>query len=109
MRFPDWKRISSFILVLGFFSLVGGLVVYVSYEQMGIGLEFFPYRDYAVLLAVAGIVLLVIGNVTSQRAKAEMEIMEEQKPMVDVGYCPTCGGMLDSDVQYCRRCGKKQD
>jgi hypothetical protein len=63
MQYSDWKMISSYSCVFGFFSLIVGLVAYVYYEQKSMGFTFYPFRDYAIPFVIAGFVLLVLGNV----------------------------------------------
>jgi hypothetical protein len=72
VRHLDWKLISSFGYVFGAISFLVGIYAYLYYETdwIGwIGLAFYPYRNYAIPLVIAGIVLLVAGFVTEQRAR----------------------------------------
>jgi len=53
-------------------SFLVGLYAYLYYETnlIGwIGLTFYPYRNYAILLIVAGIVLLIVGYVIEKQGR----------------------------------------
>jgi len=110
VRYLDWRLISSFGYVFGGLFLLVGLYAYVYYETdwIGwIGLAFQPYRNYAIPLIIAGIVLLIMGYVTEQRAREKIKSVEKQQPIANISVCPNCGAKRDVDAQYCKKCGKK--
>jgi uncharacterized membrane protein len=75
----DWKLISLFGYVFGMISLLVGIYAYLYYETdwIGwIGLAFYSYRNYAIPLVIAGIVLMILGYVTEQRARAKKKAGE---------------------------------
>jgi len=72
MRYVDWRTFSSFGYVFGMVSFIVGLYAYLYYETnlIGwIGLTFYPYRNYATLLIVTGIVLLIVGYVSEKQGR----------------------------------------
>jgi uncharacterized membrane protein len=72
MRHADWRTISLFGYVFGVLFLLVGLYAYLYYETdwIGwIGLAFYPYRNYAILLLIIGIALLITGYFTKRQAK----------------------------------------
>ncbi len=77
------------------------------YEQSGMGLKSYSYPDFTLPLGIAGIVLLVTGNILEQRVKGEKESVKEQEPIADLGFCPRCGALLNSSAQQCEKCGEK--
>ena len=100
LRYLDWRTISSFGYVFGALSLLVGLYAYLYYQTTligQIGLAFTPYRNYAIPILIAGIVLMIMGYVTEQRAREKIK---------SVGK-PNCGAKRDFDAQYCKKCGKK--
>ena len=105
MRYSDWKMISSIGLILGFLLLIGGILAYVYYEERLIWVVY-PFRDYSAPLVISGVVLLVVGYVAGERGKEERRIAEE-RPVVGVVYCSSCGTRNVQDAVYCKRCGKK--
>ena len=110
LRYPDWRMISSFGYVFGGLFLLLGLYAYLYYETnlIGrIGLAFNPYQNYAIPLIIAGIVLLIMGYVTEQRARDKIKGVGKQQPIANIGVCPNCGAKRDLDAQYCKKCGKK--
>ena len=108
MRSSDWKMISTFGYVLGMLSLGGVILAIVYSERNWIGLTVYPYHNYIIHLLTAGIVLLVIGYVTEQRAKEDIQL-EKQQHTPDIGFCPKCGTKRDFSAHYCKKCGKKFD
>jgi tRNA(Ile2) C34 agmatinyltransferase TiaS len=96
--------IGSFGLFLGAIFLIGGVFAY-FYSQRVFAFAIYPYRDYAAPLIIAGIVLLVIGVVTDQRAK-EASIFEKRYSG-NRSCCPHCGEIRDAGAIYCKKCGQK--
>jgi ribosomal protein L40E len=110
LRYLDWRTISSFGYVFGALSLLVGLYAYLYYQTTligQIGLAFTPYRNYAIPILIAGIVLLIMGYVTEKRAREKIKSVEKQQPIANIGICPNCGAKRDFDAQYCKKCGKK--
>ena len=110
MRYLDWRTISLFGYVFGVLFLLLGVYVYLYYETNWIGqigLSFYPYRNYAIPMLIAGVALLIAGYVTNQRAGEKIEGVEKQQPIANIGVCPNCGAKRDLDAQYCKKCGKK--
>jgi hypothetical protein len=109
MQYSDWKMISTFSLVLGAVLVLGGGLAYTyynSYTGFGISLYDYPYRNFAIPLLIPGVVLLVLGAVTGQRAKDE-PIFAKPTIAPVLGFCPNCGLKRDSDSLYCKKCGHK--
>ncbi len=76
MRYLVWRTISSFGYVFGGLFLLLGLYVYLYYETNWIGqigLAFYPYRNYAIPLLIAGIALLIMGYVTERRDRDKIK------------------------------------
>jgi len=72
MRHADWRTISSFGYVFGVLFLLVGLYAYLYYETdwIGwIGLAFYPYRNYAILLLIIGVALLITGYFTNNKLR----------------------------------------
>jgi hypothetical protein len=110
LRYLDWRTISSFGYVFGALSLLVGLYAYLYYQTTligQIGLAFTPYRNYAIPILIAGIVLMIMGYVTEQRAREKIKSVGKQQPIANIGICPNCGAKRDFDAQYCKKCGKK--
>ena len=102
--------ISSFGYVFGGLFLLLALYVYLYYETNWIGqigLAFTPYRNYAIPLIIAGILLLIMGFVTQKRAREKIKSAEKQQPIANIKCLPNCGAKRDFDAQYCKKCGKK--
>ena len=79
MRYADWRLISSFGYVFGLLFFVVGIYTYVYYETdwIGwIGLAFYPYRGYAILLLIVGIALLVTGYFTKRQDRKKIKAQE---------------------------------
>ncbi len=108
MRYPNWRMVSAFGLILGGLSLAGGFFAYFQYARAsGSAILIFPYREFAVPLFVLGIVFLVIGFVTGPQGKGGSPITE-RKTINEFGYCPGCGAKRDNrTARYCRYCGRK--
>ena len=69
MRYKDWRTISLFGYIFGVLLLVLGIYVYVYYETDWIGwlgLAFYPYRNYAIPILIAGVALLITGYVANR-------------------------------------------
>ena len=110
MRYSDWKMIATFGYILGILSLVGAFIAFFYYEESTSlfgSIVRYPYGDYTIPLLMAGIVLMVIGYVTEQRAKEDIQLVGKQQLIPDIGFCPNCGTKKDLDAQYCKKCGKK--
>ena len=110
LRYLDSRTISSFGYVFGALSLLVGLYAYLYYQTTligQIGLAFTPYRNYAIPILIAGIVLMIMGYVTEQRAREKIKSVGKQQPIANIGICPNCGAKRDFDAQYCKKCGKK--
>ena len=63
-----------------------------------IGLTFYSYKNYAIPLIIAGLVILIMGYVTEQRGKKKIEGVERQHLVANRGVCPNCGAKRDSDT-----------
>jgi ribosomal protein L40E len=72
-----------------------------------LGLAFYPYRNYAIPIIIAGIALLITGYVTEQQTRKKIKNEGKQQSMASMGVCPSCGAKRDVDAQYCKKCGKK--
>jgi len=70
MKTEDWKLIAYIGLILGIVFLVGAFITAQPHWASGIG-TYYPYKDYAPPLAIAGIALLVIGMSFMWRAAQE--------------------------------------
>jgi hypothetical protein len=102
--------ISSFVYVFGGFFLILGIYVYVYYETNWIGwigITFYPYRNYAIPMLIAGIALMITGVVTQERARAYRKSVGKQQSIANLSVCSYCGAKRDVDAQYCKKCGKK--
>jgi uncharacterized membrane protein len=72
--------ISSFSYVFGGFVLLG-LYVYLYYQTTWIdqvGASFTPYKNYAILLIIVGIALLIMCFIAAQRAIEKIKSAEKQ-------------------------------
>jgi len=120
MRSADWRVIGSFGITLGVILLIGSFLAYVYEEQRWIFVVA-PYRDLAAPLAIAGVVLLVVGYVSNNRAQEEKKLEAERAKIITTPptqpsptqpaakFCKYCGYALSSDAKYCSRCGKALD
>jgi ribosomal protein L40E len=109
-RYRYWRILSLYGYVFGGIFLLVAIYAYLYYETdwIGqIGTAFYPYRNYAIPLLIAGIALLIMGYVTNQRARVKIKGVEKQQPIANNGVCPNCGAKRDFDAQYCEKCGKK--
>ena len=89
MQDEDWTTISRIGIALGFIFIVGALVAYNYYEYFTF---YYPYRDYAIPLAIVGVILLVVGIVVSTRER-------DRRPTPDIPKSNY------QKYQYCRSCG----
>ncbi len=79
MRHVDWKLISLFGYVFGLISLLIGIYMYLYYDTNWIGwigLTFYPYRNYAIPLVIAGIILFILGYITELPDRAKKKAKE---------------------------------
>jgi ABC-type antimicrobial peptide transport system permease subunit len=79
VRHWDWKLASLFGYVFGLISLLIGIYMYLYYETdwIGwIGLTFYSYRNYAIPLVIAGIILFILGYITERRDKTKKKAKE---------------------------------
>ena len=108
--YPYWRLISSFSYVFGGFFLLLAIYVYLYYQTTWIGqigVAFYPYRNYAIPLIIAGIALLTMSFGVRQRAIKERKGVGKQQPIANSGVCPNCEAKRDFDARYCKKCGKK--
>jgi len=77
MKYEDWKYLGTICTVLGGLLLLGGAIAYIfpkTYSFWGLQWAEYPYRDYAIPLFIFGVILLVIGIVTLDRAEKEKNV-----------------------------------
>jgi hypothetical protein len=106
MKYSELKIINEISAILSGLFIVGCIVAYVYPDKNYFGITIFPYRNYAIPLAIAGTVLFVIGFVLRQHTKEGTESLQTQQPVSDMGYCPYCGTPYAKDYKFCKKCGK---
>jgi len=109
MRSADWKVIGSIGIILGVIFLAGSFFAYTYTERLWGILIVAPYRDLTAPLIIAGIVLLVVGLICTQRAEEERKLEVQRIAETKMKFCPHCGQALPLDAKYCTRCGKALD
>jgi len=110
MRYVDSRTVSAFGYVFGLISLLIGLYGYLYYETdiIGwIGLSFYPYRNYAIPLTIAGIMLMILGYFTEQTTRKKTKESSKQQSITNTSACPDCGTKREVDAEYCKKCGRK--
>ncbi len=123
MRSEDWKMMGYIGMVLGLIFLAGGAWIWLNvnyYFGTRGWIEYYDYRGYSFPLLISGIVLLVLGYVTNQRAeeekKRERENRKEEKgkrareefKKKNFKFCTHCGEEIPKESEFCPKCGKKQ-
>ena len=76
MRDSAWRLLSSLGYAVGFIAFLLGLYAYLYYETNligSIGLEFQPYRNYAIPILVAGVALIIIVYLTESLFRKKQE------------------------------------
>ena len=76
MRDSAWRLLSSLGYAVGFIAFLLGLYAYLYYETNligSIGLEFQPYRNYAIPILVAGVALIIIVYLTESLFRRKQE------------------------------------
>ena len=110
MRYLDWRRLSLIGYLIGGVSILVGLYMYLYYGTTligWIGLTFYSYKNYAIPLIIAGLVILIMGYVTEQRGRKKIKGVEKLQPIANRGVCPNCGAKRDLDAQYYNKSRKK--
>jgi uncharacterized membrane protein len=72
LLYQVWRLLSSFGYVFGGVLLLLGLYTYLYYETDWIGqlgLAFYPYRNSAIPIIIAGIVLMIVGYIAERRVR----------------------------------------
>lgn len=72
MQLRDWKTITLFGYIFGGLLLVLGIYMYLYYYETDwmdrLGSAFTPYQNYAILLIITGVALLITAYIAEKRA-----------------------------------------
>jgi ribosomal protein L40E len=121
MSEADWRTVGYIGVTLGVFLLIGALITYFFpqyYNILGYSFAVYPYRDYSLVLFVAGLVFAVVGGGALWRADIEkQENWRAAKPAiphlpqsaqsVPSKFCRFCGTGNKGDAVFCERCGRQ--